>query len=98
MIWLFLPTWNVPLKVYLLLNFERCVSSPRPAMYSYLSLRRQLVKNHAFCFHSGPPKSPLRSICFLVALPLQIVSPERSKQRPLRENIPSSLGVFTVCR
>ena len=51
MIWLFLPTWNVPLKVYLFDSFERCVSSPRPVMYSYLSFRRQLVKNHAFCFH-----------------------------------------------
>src|SRR5262245_58167489 len=98
MTWLFLPTWNVPLNVYLLLNLERCVVWPRPAIYSYLSLRRQLVKNQAFCFQIGPPKSPLRSICFFVALPLQMVSPERSKHRPTRENMPSSFGVLIVCR
>ena len=35
MIWLFLPTWNVPLNVYGLVSFERSVSSPSPRMYLY---------------------------------------------------------------
>ena len=71
MIWLLLPTWNVPLNVYLFAQLRALrFVSPRPAMYLYLSFRRQLVKNQAFCFHSGPPTSPLRSICFLVGVAL----------------------------
>ena len=48
-------------------------------MYSYLSFRRQLVKNQAFCFHSGPPTSPLRSYCFSSRCPADRLAARRAE-------------------
>jgi hypothetical protein len=96
MIWVFLPTWNVPLKVYLLPELRALRRVAEAGDVFVLSFRRQLVKNHAFCFQSGPPKSPLQVHLLLGRVALQMVSPERWMQRPTRENMPSSLGVLIV--
>ena len=54
MAWLLRFNWNVPFNVYLFDSLERSIRS-EPSENLYWSFRRQLVKNHAFCFHSGPP-------------------------------------------